>query len=103
MLTLWFNWILKDQINSSGVDPSAPLPDDEKKSNGVMVAEPLCALSADRLAAFTEEMSGVAGTDLWDISPYMHSLDVLSLLKQLYSNSTDIISGSASYTTDHSP
>ena len=97
MLTLWFNWILKDQINSYGVDPSAPLPDDDEESNGVMFAEPLCPLSANGLAAFTEEMSGVVGTDVWDISPYLHSLDVLRPLKQLYrSSSTDIIGSSAS-------
>ena len=96
MLTLWFNWILKGQINSYWVDPSAPLPDDDEESNGVIVAEPLCPSSADGLAAFTEEMSGVAGTDVWDISPYLHSLDVLRPLKQVYSSSTDIIGSSAS-------
>ena len=87
MLTLWFNWILKDQINSYRVDPSAPLPDDETQWNGVMAAEP-CPLSADGLAGFTEEMAGVAGKDLWDISQYLNSLDVLSLLKQLNSSSS---------------
>ena len=61
-----------------------------------MVAEPLCPLSANGLAAFTGEMSGVVGTDVWDISPYLHSLDVLRPLKQLYSSSTDIIGSSAS-------
>jgi len=94
-MLIWFDWILKDQINSYVVDPSAPLPDDEE-SNGVMVAEPLRPLSANGLAAFTGEMSGVVGTDAWDISPYLHSLDVLRPLKQLYSSNTDIIPSSAS-------
>lgn len=92
----YFESLNVDQINSYGVDPSAPLPDDDEESNGVMFAEPLCPLSANGLAAFMEEMSGVVGTDVWDISPYLHSLDVLRPLKQLYSSSTDIIGRSAS-------
>ena len=100
-LTLTIYWILKDQIDSYGVDPSGPLPDEDGESIGIIVAEPLCPLSAEGLSAFKEEMAGVAGTDVWDISPYLHSLDILHSLKQQYhgsSSNTDIIGTLASET-----
>ena len=75
----------KDQIDSYGIDPSAPLPDVDNEANDVVVEEPLCALSADGISVFKEEMAGVARTDAWDISPYLQSLDVLYRLKQQYS------------------
>lgn len=85
--------LFKDQIDSYGVDPSGPLPDEDGESNGIIVAEPLCPLSAEGLSAFTEEMAGVAGTDVGDISPYLRSLDIFHSLKQQYrsSSNTDII------------
>ena len=73
-------WLFKDQIDSYGVDPSGPLPDEDGESNGIIVAEPLCPLSAEGLSAFTEGMAGVVGTDIWDISPYLRSLDILHSL-----------------------
>ena len=76
--------IVKDQIDNFGIDPTSPLPEDDEQSNGVIVEEPLCPLGAEGLLAFTEEMTRVSRTDAWDISPYLHSLDILRRLKQQY-------------------
>ena len=48
------------------------------------VLEPLCPLNWDGFAAFKETMTGVVGTDAWDISPYVFSLSVLSQLKEQF-------------------
>lgn len=76
--------ILKAQIESYGVDPSSPLPNEDDESNGVNVSEPSCPLNTEGFTAFKEMMTGVIGTDAWDISPYLHSLAVLRQLKEQF-------------------
>jgi len=63
------------------VDPSAPLPEEDGES-GVHVMEPTWPLDAADHATFQDRMSGLRGTDMWDISPYINALDVIRQLKE---------------------
>lgn len=72
------------EIETYGVDPSAPLPEEDYEG-GVHVMEPTWPLDAENLVTFEEMMSGVVGIDTWDISPYIYALDVLCQLKERHS------------------
>ena len=63
------------------MDPSSPLPDENDRTDGVHVSEPSCPLNTEGFTAFQETMTGVIGTDPWDVSPYLHALAILRQLK----------------------
>ena len=74
-------FLSQGDIETFGVDPSAPLPEEDCEL-GVHVMEPTWPLDAGHIATFEEKMSGICGTDTWDISPYIKALDVLRQLKE---------------------
>ena len=57
------------------------LLDENDRTYGVHVSEPSFPLNTEGFTAFQEIITGVVGTDPWDVSPYLHALAILRQLK----------------------
>ena len=62
------------------MDPSSLLLDENDRTYGVHVSEPSFPLNTEGFTAFQEVMTGVVGTDPWDVSTYLQALAILRQL-----------------------
>ena len=67
------------------MDPTAYFHDgtDDALQNEVVVPSTRCPLDADSFTIFEASMSEVQGEDPWDITPYLHALEMMNRLKTL--------------------
>ena len=65
------------------MDPTAYFHDgtDDALQNEVVVPPTRCPLDADSFTIFEASMSEVQGEDPWDITPYLHALEMMNRLK----------------------